>query len=276
MKTSLGHFLRSLIAGTAALSLITTVVAADVPLRQAHAHNDYEHSRPLHDALDAGFASVEADIYLVNGQLLVAHERNQVHPQRTLEALYLEPLKQRVKQNHGSVYPRRAPFWLWIDIKSEAEATYRVLRPLLHRYSHLLTRFTDRQTKVNAVTVILSGNRPLDLVAREKFRYAGIDGRLEDLERPRSVHLMPVISDNWQKHFKWTGTATMPGHERDRLAALIQSAHQRRQKIRFWATADTPAMWEELKAARVDFINTDQLTELSRFLRSPARNRPAR
>ena len=37
------------------------------PLAQAHAHNDYEHTRPLHDALDHSFTSVEADVWLVDG-----------------------------------------------------------------------------------------------------------------------------------------------------------------------------------------------------------------
>lgn len=40
------------------------------PLIQAHSHNDYEHARPLFDALDLGFCNVEADIYLVDGKLL--------------------------------------------------------------------------------------------------------------------------------------------------------------------------------------------------------------
>ena len=47
------------------------------PLIQAHSHNDYEHQRPLLDALDCGFCSVEADIYLVEGKLLVAHDRRE-------------------------------------------------------------------------------------------------------------------------------------------------------------------------------------------------------
>jgi hypothetical protein len=41
--------------------------AHEAPLTSAHAHNDYEHSRPLLDALDNGFCSVEADIWLTNG-----------------------------------------------------------------------------------------------------------------------------------------------------------------------------------------------------------------
>lgn len=43
--------------------------------RRAHAHNDYAHDRPLHAAIENGFCSVEADIFLINGQLLVGHDR---------------------------------------------------------------------------------------------------------------------------------------------------------------------------------------------------------
>src|SRR5262245_25702012 len=73
------------------------------PLSRGHAHNDYAHERPLLDALEHGFCSVEADIYLVEGHLLVAHDRGQVQPGRTLQALYLDPLRDRVQKNGGKV-----------------------------------------------------------------------------------------------------------------------------------------------------------------------------
>ena len=60
----------------------------------AHAHNDYEHERPLHDAMESGFNSVEADVYLIEDKLLVAHDRRDTTPQRTLQSLYLDPLQQ--------------------------------------------------------------------------------------------------------------------------------------------------------------------------------------
>ena len=34
------------------------------PLEKAFAHNDYEHERPLYDALQNGFTNIEADIIL--------------------------------------------------------------------------------------------------------------------------------------------------------------------------------------------------------------------
>ncbi len=75
------------------------IPAGPKPLPRAHAHNDYEHDRPLLDALGHGFTSVEADIHLVNGDLFVAHGPDEIKPERTLRSLYLEPLSTRIARN---------------------------------------------------------------------------------------------------------------------------------------------------------------------------------
>src|SRR5216117_2122411 len=127
------------------------------PLARAHAHNDYEHKRPLLDALDHGFCSIEPDIHLVEGKLLVAHNLSAVRPERTLQALYLEPLRERVRQNDGRVYRNGPVITLLIDVKSDAEKTYAVLRDVLLEYAPMLTKFYPDKTETNAVTVIISG-----------------------------------------------------------------------------------------------------------------------
>ena len=114
----------ALVFGAASVASATQVR----PLPQAHAHNDYEHERPLLDALDHGFTSVEADIYLVDGQLLVGHDPEDLTPERTLQSLYLEPLRKRVLANGGNVYPsgkrsgKPTEFQLLIDIKTNGVA----------------------------------------------------------------------------------------------------------------------------------------------------------
>ena len=70
----------------------------------AHSHNDYEHNRPLFDALDCKFKSIEADVYSVGDSLFVAHDSDKIKPGRTLCRLYLEPLKNEIIRNKGSVY----------------------------------------------------------------------------------------------------------------------------------------------------------------------------
>jgi glycerophosphoryl diester phosphodiesterase len=245
------------------------------PLAQAHAHNDYEHDRPLLDALDHGFTSVEADVWLVDGDLLVAHDLEDVTPERTLERLYLSPLSARVAMNRGSVYPGRgAGVQLLIDVKSEASATWRAVDEALRNHPGLFTRFTPSTTDPGAVTAVISGNRDLPAMQAQDDRRAGYDGRLPDLTTPTPLPaaVVPLVSDNWTNHFTWRGVGRMPSGERARLRSLVDAAHRRGQRVRFWATPDAPgperrAIWTELVAAGVDHVNTDDLPALERFLR---------
>jgi glycerophosphoryl diester phosphodiesterase len=248
------------------LSLTASAVAQVAPRPAAHAHNDYLHARPLQDALDQGFCSVEADIFLIGGQLLVAHTRLEVTKDRTLQSLYLEPLKQRVAANDGKVFRDGPTFGLLIDIKSDAESTYLALHEVLAGYPDLFTRVDNGQVKPGPVQVVISGNRPQELIASQPTRYCGIDGRLGDLDSNQPAHLLPMISDNWTSHFKWRGKGNMPAEERQKLQDIVQRAHAKGRVVRFWATPEEPELWKELKAAKVDRINTDKLAELSAYL----------
>ncbi|MFD6431724.1 phosphatidylinositol-specific phospholipase C/glycerophosphodiester phosphodiesterase family protein [Streptomyces venezuelae] len=244
------------------------------PLIRAHAHNDYEHPRPLFDALDHRFGSVEADIYLVDGQLLVAHDPVDLDPSRTLESLYLEPLAARVRAQHGSVYRGyyRTPFQLLIDIKTEGASTYAELHRHLRPYRHLFTSYSHGKVRRGAVTAVVSGDRaargPMEA---QRVRYAFYDGRLADLGGPAPASLIPLISDNWSLNFGWQGVGPMPAAEREKLRGIVSAAHARRRRVRFWATPDLPgaqreAVWSELLAAGVDHLNTDDLAGLEAFL----------
>jgi hypothetical protein len=238
-------------------------------LVHAHAHNDYEHPRPLLDALAQGFCSVEADVWLIDGQLLVAHDRQNAKPARTLSALYLDPLRDRIRRNAGRVYRQGPTCTLLIDVKSEAAPTYAALRDLLQGYEEMVTVFTRSNTQLKAVTVILSGNRAPAMLAAESVRFAALDGRLTDLDSTASPALIPLISDNWQTHFAWRGEGPIPEAEQVKLRELVSRAHERSRRIRFWGAPDFPAGWRELERAGVDLIGTDNLVGLSSFLRGP-------
>lgn len=247
--------------------LSATVASAAEPCRQAHAHNDYLHDRPLLDALDNGFCSVEADIYLIDGELLVAHDLNKTTKSRTLQSLYLDPLRTRVRQSGGSVHGDGQPITLLIDIKSEGVATYQALHKVLSGYQDILTSVDREGIHRGAVTVIISGNRAVEEIRADLPRYAGIDGRLSDLESDLSPDLLPLISDHWGRNFSWRGVGEMSSEDREKLKRVIEKAHADGRRVRFWATPDLKTVWAALADADVDLINTDDLTGLSQFLR---------
>jgi len=257
------------------LTLSATAVAqpkADVtPLPKAHAHNDYRHDRPLLDALDRGFMNVEADVHLVGDKLCVAHDAHEVRLERTLQKLYLDPLAQRARKYHGHVYPNKGRFTLLIDLKTTAEPTYQRLHEVLAEYRDLVTSFDPNGRKDRAVLVVVSGNRPFELMAAQKLRYAGYDGRMSDLHSDVPAALMPMLSDHWGRVFHWRGDGPMPAEEKERLKDIVKTCHDKGRIVRFWATPDKPspqreAIWRQLLEADVDLINTDDLDGLREFL----------
>ncbi len=236
------------------------------PLTNVHAHNDYEHTHPLFDALAHGFCSVEADIHLVDGQLLVAHNRSQVKAGRTLQSLYLDPLRERVRQNGGRVYPNGPEVTLLIDIKTRWQDTYPVLREVLKQYSDILSTFTESGKKTNAILAVITGDRSLQMFAGESTRYAAYDGDLPQLNSNESADLIPWISSDWTRTFSWRGTGTIPEPERVKLKAIVAQAHRAGRRVRFWGSPDQPNFWRELLAEDVDLINTDDLAGAQKFL----------
>ena len=244
-------------------------------LERAHAHNDYEHDRPLYDALDNGFKSVEADVWLIDGELIVSHDDPRLattaQPKGTLESLYLEPLRERVRENGGNVYEGDPDYFtLLVDIKSEAGPTYEALHEELEGYRSIFTTFNDGKVEDDAVTAIVSGNRPREFMEGQRVRHAAYDGRIPDNLGNSPQTFVPLVSQNWTRLFTWQGVGPMPEAEREKLRNIVATAHANGQRVRFWATPELPAtreaVWGELLAARTDYINTDNLDALERYL----------
>src|ERR1700761_4691536 len=65
----------------------------------AHSHNDYKNNIPFFRAYEKGFGSIEADVYAVNGQLMVAHEKKEISAARSLKILYIDPLTEKLQRD---------------------------------------------------------------------------------------------------------------------------------------------------------------------------------
>lgn len=249
--------------------------AASKSLRRAHAHNDYEHARPLLDALDQGFTSVEADVYTLPllglAGLYVAHDPQDIRLERTLATLYLEPLQARAAANGGCIQPDCAPFTLLIDAKTEAESTWSAIEAELAKYGALFSRYENGTLIPGAVTAILSGNRPKASMLAANPRRCFYDGRFSDLASGDPATFMPLISDSWTTQFGWDGNGEMPADQKAKLRDSIAQAHGAGRRVRLYNVPDAAGsardnLWREFIAADQDQINTDDLPGLRAFL----------
>lgn len=250
--------MRSLLLLTIACLLGTKVFAQVSPMSKAHAHNDYEHTRPLMDALSFGFTSVEADIYLIGNELYVSHSYPKNLKGITLKELYLDPLQQILKKNKNKVYPDYiGVFYLMIDLKSDAVTTYNKLHELVSQYPEFIRNSNFK--------IYLSGK---DLLYTFKMpgRIMAADGRPKDIGNGYSNDEMPVISESFAVITGWTGKDEPTDAQWQKAESFIAAVHKAGKKCRLWAIPDNEAAWKRLLSYNMDFINTDKLKELSEFL----------
>lgn len=250
---------------------LTTVT----PLSGAHAHGDCDHDRPLLDALEHGFTSVEADVWYADGEVLVGHHRADTDPERTLAGLYLEPLADLAAAHGGSVFPEHTGFQLLIDLKHDHPDIYPAVEDALRQFPGLVSSWQDGELTEGALTAVVSGERPRAAMSSRLLRHAGYDGRLSDIGGGLHPTFMPLVSDDWTSAFTWTGHGPMPENERTRLREIVASAHADGHLVRFWATPDETgearaSLWSELLDAGVDYLNTDDLAGLRDFLMEDA------
>src|SRR5262249_42784355 len=140
------------------------------------------------------------------------------------------------------------------------------LDKVLAGYADILSVTRNGKFEPKAVTVVVSGNRDRDALTAQKVRYAGLDGRSEDIDSTVPADLMPWISDRWGKLFRWKGDGPMAADERAKVQEFVKKAHQHGRLVRFWATPERVDFWKELRSAEVDLINTDKLPQLQQFL----------
>lgn len=228
-------------------------------IANTHSHNDYEQPIPFWTAYKAQFGSIEADIFLVDGKLMVAHDRKELARGRTLEDFYIRPLAAEVDKHHGHPYAdstRRLQ--MLIDVKADSTAVLHALVALLRKYPGL--------TKTPLLTWVISGNRPDPSLYTTYPSFIAFDGILLHRYPAAALSRIVMMSDDLKDYTQWDGAGSIPAADRRRLVAAIAWSHALHLPVRFWDAPDFPHAWDQLMKLRVDFINTDHIRQLAAYL----------
>jgi hypothetical protein len=247
------------------------------PVLPAYAHNDYANPRPLYDAVELGFRGVEADILLRGGELRVAHAASATRPGRSLEALYLRPLRTMLQQC-GHVIVPSTPFLLNVELKERSGPAYDSLLALLERYADL---FEPPLVNLDGppVEIILVGwHPPLEDSTPDRRYQLWRQQRITTLSRDSGTQSTAVrlVSLDYGKTIGWSGRGPLPERAASWLARLRAAKGEGSGRlVRAYNVPVDPAVYRLLLEAGVDLIGTKRLLAAQQVLLSLGTGAPS-
>ena len=217
-----------------------------------HSHNDYRQPKPLQEALAEQVFSLEADVFLYNGQIRVAHDAAELPAAPLLDSLYLQPLLRWALAIPAGETPRFP--YLLIDIKENSALVLSALEKLLAQYPRLFNP--------EGMRVVISGERGPVSEWNAWPGYFLFDGRPDEAYDLPILTRVAFISDAYKDQGRGN---------RKRIRSLARSVHRQGKLLRLWGIPDTPDSWKQMKKWGVDIINTDHPGACRKFLMKGSR-----
>lgn len=247
MKTNLCHLLL-------ALALTCCGAAAAQPPVLIHSHNDYAQRVPFYQAYAQQVSSIEADVFLHDGQLLVGHDVEDLRADMTFEALYVEPIVTLFARNGGRAFrDSDQTLQLMVELKSETDPTLRAVAALLGRWPEVF----DPEVNPAAVRVAVTGRVPAPEAFDRYPRFLGFDGAWDADYTPEQLERIALISTNFRDFSQWNGKGTIIPAEKERLEQVIDRAHEQGKPVRFWNAPEGTTVYYTFYDMGIDYINTD-------------------
>lgn len=231
----------------------------------AHSHNDYMQEIPFWQAYYANFGSIEADVFLVKGQLWVAHTEKELSADRTLENLYLDNISKQIKLNKGNIFPDTGKkLQLLIDIKQDYKTSLAALVSTLKKYPEI--------TGNPGIKIVITGGKPQPSEFNNYPNYLYFDGDPDQNYSPDQLKRIGMFSADLPGLVKWNGKGIPRDEETQKIKTAVDKAHAQQKPVRFYGAPDFPNAWVNLMDLGVDYINTDHIPDLKKFMNSIPKN----
>ncbi len=244
------------------LLTILMILCHELSAQISHSHNDYEQKPPFDSAYDLGFNSIEADLYVKDGEIFVAHDYDKIKSERTFKHLYLNSLLSKIKSNNGYPYSNKKHLTIMLDLKKDGRDLIKILSEQLKPY----------KSELKNVKIVLSGDMPKPNEFKNYDKMFFFDGRKDLVYTKKEFERVAFVSTSFLDFGKyWAGKDSIPNETFQKIDLFVQEMHNKGKIVRLWGTPNTILGFETLQKLNVDIIGTDDLELLSKFLKIPSK-----
>ena len=208
----------------ALLLCLCATAAAKRPIL-IHSHNDYARTVPFYQAYAQQVYSIEADVFLVDGKLLVGHDLPDLTPELTFEALY-----------------------------AETAPTLDAVVKLLDKYPAVF----DTRVNPEAVRIAVTGRVPAPADFAKYPAYVLFDGAWDADYTPGQLERIALVSADFGDFSVWNGKGSIIAAELKNIEKVIDRAHAMGKPVRFWGAPEGVTVYYTFYDMGIDYINTDR------------------
>lgn len=244
------------------LCLCTTAMAERPML--IHSHNDYRRRVPFYQAYSQGVYSIEVDLFLHNGRLLIAHDPEDVEAGLTFEALYVNPIVEIFGRNGGHAWAGSDEhLQLLVELVTETAPTLDEVVKLLGRYPEVF----DPSVNPDAVRVTITGRVPEPSDFARYPEWVNFDGEYGVEYTPEQLKRIALVSAHFRNYSTWNGKGSIVPSEQEALMKVVDYAHSIGKPVRFWDAPEGVTVYYTFYDLGIDYINTDRPEACAEFFR---------
>ena len=220
-----------------------------------NSHNDYNQAVPFYQAYSQKVQSIEIDLFLKDGLLIVGHDFENLKEYDTFDRLYVEPVKSLFVINGGRAWKdsnNRLQFL--VEIKSDSHTT---MQKLVDTFAANQEVF-DMKINPYAVKIVVTGNIPPQEDFVKYPEYICFDGDINKEYTVEQLKRVSMFSEDFSNFSHWNGKGSLIAKEQDAIERVIAKSHSLGKPIRFWNAPEGMTAYYTFYNLGIDYINTDK------------------
>jgi alkaline phosphatase len=227
-----------------------------------HSHNDYAQAKPFWGAYEAGADAIEVDVFLENGQLLVSHDRRTLRKAKTIQEMYLNPLRQVMRKNGGKCRANGKSLQLVVDLKTGKAALDKLVE-IIEKEGY--KECFDVKKNQFAARLVIGGDvsKIENFLDYPEYVFFSVKASF-DFSRPCASRVWEV-SESLRTYSRWR-KGRMSEKDKKRIRSAAELFRTKGVKLRIWAIPDNKEAWALAKELGLDYINTDRPAIVAKWL----------